>query len=197
MLAPRAGGHYQEETSASPGMTWFAWGEQIARVRGASRDRKGGVVRDKIAIVTNLWKTLIPLTTSPYSEDEGDKGRNVRLHLWPTDMQRVHLAMPATSPWCQGPVPRPGGSQEPALHSVAVDGGGRQAIGNQRESKQHHRRSGVKERGRTLSCTCKRALRSICRLLLLINGDVEQNPGPLLRGAQWNAGGLTPPKRLA
>ncbi|RNF00732.1 Tcoingi protein, partial [Trypanosoma conorhini] len=105
--------------------------------------------------------------------------------------------MPATSPRCQGPVPRPGGSQEPALYSVAVDWGGRQAIGNQRGSKQHHRRSGVNERGRRLSCTCKRALCSICRLLLLTSGDVEQNPGPLIRGAQWNVGGLTPPKRLA
>ncbi|RNF01281.1 uncharacterized protein Tco025E_08628 [Trypanosoma conorhini] len=49
---------------------------------------------------------------------------------------RTSLAMPATSPWCQGPVPRPGGSQEPALYSVAVDWGGRQAVDNQREREQ-------------------------------------------------------------
>ncbi|KAG8340221.1 hypothetical protein TRVL_08955 [Trypanosoma vivax] len=33
--------------------------------------------------------------------------------------------------------------------------------------------------------------------LLLISGDVERNPGPLLRGAQWNSGDLSRAKRVA
>ncbi|KAG8343696.1 hypothetical protein TRVL_05469 [Trypanosoma vivax] len=62
---------------------------------------------------------------------------------------------------------------------------------------QHHRHSGVNEVLQLLPCTCGRATLDARRLLLLINGDVERNPGPLLRGAQWNSGGLSRAKRVA
>ncbi|CCD20778.1 reverse transcriptase (RNA-dependent DNA polymerase), partial [Trypanosoma vivax Y486] len=61
---------------------------------------------------------------------------------------------------------------------------------------QHHRHSGVNEVVRILPCTCGRATLDARRLLLLISGDVERNPGPQIRGAQWNSGGLSQTKRL-
>ncbi|KAH8604627.1 hypothetical protein ERJ75_001700500 [Trypanosoma vivax] len=33
--------------------------------------------------------------------------------------------------------------------------------------------------------------------MLLLHGDVERNPGPKIRGAQWNSGGLSQAKRVA
>ncbi|KAG8340519.1 hypothetical protein TRVL_08657 [Trypanosoma vivax] len=54
---------------------------------------------------------------------------------------------------------------------------------------QHHRHSGVNEVARILPCTCGRAALDARRLL--ISGDVERNPGPQVRGAQWNSGGLS------
>ncbi|ORC81342.1 Tbingi protein [Trypanosoma theileri] len=46
--------------------------------------------------------------------------------------------------------------------------------------------------------TGRRAISSITRTrLLLSGGDVEENPGPSLRGMQWNPDGLTQAKRLA
>ncbi|KAH8619821.1 hypothetical protein ERJ75_000126900 [Trypanosoma vivax] len=62
---------------------------------------------------------------------------------------------------------------------------------------QHHRHSGVNEVVRILPCTCERATLAALRLLLLISGDVERNPGPQIRGAQWNSGGLFQAKRVA
>ncbi|KAH8616631.1 hypothetical protein ERJ75_000456400 [Trypanosoma vivax] len=62
---------------------------------------------------------------------------------------------------------------------------------------QHHRHSGVNEVVRILPCTCGRATLDARRTLLLISGDVERNPGPLIRGAQWNSGGLSRAKRAA
>ncbi|KAH8610639.1 hypothetical protein ERJ75_001081600 [Trypanosoma vivax] len=62
---------------------------------------------------------------------------------------------------------------------------------------QHHRHSGVNEVVRILPCTCGRATLDARRLLLLISGDVERNPGPQIRGAQWNSGGLSQAKRVA
>ncbi|CCD16992.1 unnamed protein product [Trypanosoma congolense IL3000] len=62
---------------------------------------------------------------------------------------------------------------------------------------QHHRHSGVNEVGRILPCTCGRATLDARRILLLVSGDVERNPGPMIRGAQWNAGGLSQAKRIA
>ncbi|KAH8616317.1 putative RNase H putative (RNA dependent DNA polymerase) [Trypanosoma vivax] len=62
---------------------------------------------------------------------------------------------------------------------------------------QHHRRSGVNEVVRILPCTCGRATLDARRLLLLISGDVERNPGPQIRGAQWNSEGPSQAKRVA
>ncbi|KAG8344808.1 hypothetical protein ERJ75_001317200 [Trypanosoma vivax] len=62
---------------------------------------------------------------------------------------------------------------------------------------QHHRHSVANEVVRILPCTCGRAASDVRRLLLLIGGDAERNPGPLIRGAQWNSGGLSQAKRVA
>ncbi|CCD19869.1 hypothetical protein, conserved (fragment), partial [Trypanosoma vivax Y486] len=62
---------------------------------------------------------------------------------------------------------------------------------------QHHRHSGVNEVVRILPCTRGRATLDARRLLLLVSGGVERNPGPLIRGAQWNSGGLSQAKRVA
>ncbi|KAH8608899.1 hypothetical protein ERJ75_001260900 [Trypanosoma vivax] len=62
---------------------------------------------------------------------------------------------------------------------------------------QHHRHSGVNEVVRILPCTRGRATLDARRLLLLIGGDVERNPGPLMRGAQWNSCGPSQSKRVA
>ncbi|CCD14270.1 unnamed protein product [Trypanosoma congolense IL3000] len=109
----------------------------------------------------------------------------------------ITLVTPATSTWCQGLVLRPGGSQAPALCPVRQDGGGQEAEGYQRGSMQHHRHYAVNEVGRILPCTCGRATLDARRILLLVSGDIERNPGPMIRGAQWNAGGLSQVKRIA
>ncbi|CCD19171.1 reverse transcriptase (RNA-dependent DNA polymerase) [Trypanosoma vivax Y486] len=62
---------------------------------------------------------------------------------------------------------------------------------------QHHRRSGLNEVVRTLPCACGCATLDARRLLLLLRGDVERNPGPQIRGAQWNSGRLSQAKRVA
>ncbi|KAH8618614.1 hypothetical protein ERJ75_000246000 [Trypanosoma vivax] len=62
---------------------------------------------------------------------------------------------------------------------------------------QHHRHSGENEVVRILPCTCGRATLDARRLLLLISGAVERNPGPQIRGAQWNSGRLSRAKRVA
>ncbi|KAH8607044.1 hypothetical protein ERJ75_001428700 [Trypanosoma vivax] len=53
----------------------------------------------------------------------------------------------------------------------------------------------VNEVARILPCTCGRATLDARRLLLLISGDVERNPGPPMRVAQWNSG-VSPSKRV-
>ncbi|CCD17397.1 unnamed protein product [Trypanosoma congolense IL3000] len=111
--------------------------------------------------------------------------------------KNISLVTPATSTWCQGLVLRLGGSQAPAICPVRKDGGGQEADGYQRGSMQHHRHSGVNEVGRILPCTCGRATLDARRILLLVSGDIERNPGPMIRGAQWNAGGLSQVKRIA
>ncbi|KAH8617231.1 hypothetical protein ERJ75_000394300 [Trypanosoma vivax] len=62
---------------------------------------------------------------------------------------------------------------------------------------QHHRHSGVNEVVRILPCTVGRATLGARYLTLLISGEVERNPGPQIRGAQWNSGGLSQAKRVA
>ncbi|KAH8612797.1 hypothetical protein ERJ75_000855900 [Trypanosoma vivax] len=62
---------------------------------------------------------------------------------------------------------------------------------------QRHRRSEANEVVRILPCACGRATLDARRLLVLISGDVERNPGAQIRGAQWNSGGLPWAKRVA
>ncbi|KAH8616307.1 hypothetical protein ERJ75_000495000 [Trypanosoma vivax] len=75
--------------------------------------------------------------------------------------------------------------------------GGQEADGYQRGRMHNHRHSGVNEVVRILPCTCGRATLDARRLLLLISGDVERNPGPQIRGAQWNSEGPSQAKRVA
>ncbi|KAH8619313.1 hypothetical protein ERJ75_000172300 [Trypanosoma vivax] len=107
------------------------------------------------------------------------------------------LLTPATSTWRQGLALCLGGAQAPAPCPVHQDLGGQEADGHQRGSMQHNRHSGVNEVVRILPCTCGRATLDARRLLLLISGDVERNPGPQMRGAQWNSVGLSQAKRVA
>nr|AEL79552.1 BES15S03c [Trypanosoma brucei brucei TREU927] len=104
--------------------------------------------------------------------------------------------MPATSTWCHGPVPRIiGGSQEPAAFlswgTLLCSGYG---IIQHRDQQ---RLAGTP----CFICrslgTCQRAISSIIRTKMLLSGDVEENPGPSLRGMQWNCAGLSQGKRLA
>ncbi|KAH8619398.1 hypothetical protein ERJ75_000169000 [Trypanosoma vivax] len=106
------------------------------------------------------------------------------------------MVTPPASPWCQGLVLCLGGSQAPAPCQVQQDWGGQEANGYQRRSMQHHRHSGENEVVRILPCACGRATSDARRLLLLISGDVERNPGPLIHGAQWNSGCLSQAKRI-
>ncbi|CCD20566.1 hypothetical protein, conserved, partial [Trypanosoma vivax Y486] len=62
---------------------------------------------------------------------------------------------------------------------------------------QHHRHSAVNEVVRILPCTCGRATLDARRIPLLTCGDVGCIPDPLIRGAQWNSGGLSQSKRVA
>ncbi|KAG8344845.1 hypothetical protein TRVL_04326 [Trypanosoma vivax] len=90
-----------------------------------------------------------------------------------------------------------GGSQAPAPYPVRQDWGGREADGSQRGSLQHHRHSRVNEFVRILPCARGRATLDARRLLVIISGDVERNPGPQIRGVQWNSGGLSQAKLVA
>ncbi|KAG8342010.1 hypothetical protein TRVL_07164 [Trypanosoma vivax] len=90
-----------------------------------------------------------------------------------------------------------GGSQAPAPSPVRHDWGVQGADGYERRSMQHLPHSGVNEVVRMLPCTCGRATLDARRLTLLVSGEVERNPGPLIRGAQWNSGGLSRAKRVA
>ncbi|KAH8609813.1 hypothetical protein ERJ75_001161200 [Trypanosoma vivax] len=92
---------------------------------------------------------------------------------------------------------RPGRRKAPAPCPVRKDWGEQEADGCKKGSAQHHRRSVANEVVRILPCTCGRAALDARRLLPLISVDVERNPGPLMRGAQWNSGGLSRAKRVA
>ncbi|KAH8609681.1 hypothetical protein ERJ75_001174900 [Trypanosoma vivax] len=63
---------------------------------------------------------------------------------------------------------------------------------------QHRRQRhvGVNEVLRLLACTCGRAALDVRRRLLRITGTVKRNPGPQIRGAQWNSVALSRAKRL-
>ncbi|KAH8610448.1 hypothetical protein ERJ75_001101100 [Trypanosoma vivax] len=107
------------------------------------------------------------------------------------------LLLPATSSWCQALVLCLGGNQAYTLFPVHQDLGGQETDDYQRRSTQKHRHSGRNEIPRILPCTWGRATLDARRLLLLISGDVERNPGPQIRGAQWNSGDLSSAKRVA
>ncbi|KAH8616738.1 hypothetical protein ERJ75_000448000 [Trypanosoma vivax] len=92
---------------------------------------------------------------------------------------------------------RSGGSQAPAPCPVRQDWGGQEADGYQKGSMQHRRHSGVNEVVRMLPCACGRATLDARRLTLLVSGDVERDPGPQMRGAQWGSGCLSAAKRVA
>ncbi|RHW72961.1 hypothetical protein DPX39_040077000 [Trypanosoma brucei equiperdum] len=98
--------------------------------------------------------------------------------------------MPATSTWCQGPVPRIiGGSQQPAaflsLGTLLCSGYGI------RQHRDQQRLAGTPFFICRSLGTCQRAISSIIRTKMLLSGDVEENPGPSLRGMQWNCAGLS------
>ncbi|CCD18828.1 putative Endonuclease reverse transcriptase [Trypanosoma vivax] len=107
------------------------------------------------------------------------------------------LLTPATSSWCQGLVLCVGERQAPAPCPVRQNWGGQEADGYQRGSARRHRPSGVNKVVRILPCTCGCAALDARRVLLLISGDVERNPGPQMRGAQWSSGGLSQVERVA
>ncbi|KAH8606405.1 putative Endonuclease reverse transcriptase [Trypanosoma vivax] len=62
---------------------------------------------------------------------------------------------------------------------------------------QYHGRLGANEIVRMHPCTRGRAVLDARRLPLLISGDVERNPGPQMRGAQWNSWDPSQAKRVA
>ncbi|CBH09339.1 hypothetical protein, unlikely [Trypanosoma brucei gambiense DAL972] len=104
--------------------------------------------------------------------------------------------MPATSMWCQGPVPHLiGGSQEPptflSCGTLLCSGYG---IIQHRDQQ---RLAGTPFFICRSLGTCQHAISSIIRAKMLLSGDVEENPGPSLRGMQWNWAGLSQGKRLA
>ncbi|RHW67292.1 hypothetical protein DPX39_000018900 [Trypanosoma brucei equiperdum] len=103
--------------------------------------------------------------------------------------------MPATSTWCQGPVPRIiEGYQEPAAFlswgTLLCSGYG---IIQHRDQQ---RLSGTPFFIFRSLDTCQRAISNAIRTKMLLSGDVEENPGPSLRGMQWNCAGLSQGKRL-
>ncbi|ORC89309.1 BES15S03c, partial [Trypanosoma theileri] len=121
---------------------------------------------------------------SPYTEEPtGMYNTNLTLgafHSMP--FYKAHsLAMPATSTWCQGPVLRiVGGSQEPATFFFWKT---RWPLGyGVRQHRDQPCRAGAEIYPRRSWGTCRRAISSITRTRLLLSGDVEENPGPSLRG---------------
>ncbi|KAH8603524.1 hypothetical protein ERJ75_001813000 [Trypanosoma vivax] len=92
---------------------------------------------------------------------------------------------------------RSGGSQASPAYPVRYDWGGQEADGYHRGRMQQHRHSAVSEVVRILPCPCGRAALDARRLLLPISVDVERNPGPQMRRAQWNSGGLSQARRVA
>ncbi|KEG06120.1 hypothetical protein DQ04_15851000, partial [Trypanosoma grayi] len=104
--------------------------------------------------------------------------------------------MPATPSWHQGPVPRiVGGSQAPATFAIWKTLRCQAYSITQYESQP--RPTGAQRYPCRSWGACYRAVSSIIRTKLLLSGNVEENPGPTLRGMQWNSAGLTQAKRLA
>ncbi|CCD19432.1 hypothetical protein ERJ75_000128200 [Trypanosoma vivax] len=110
------------------------------------------------------------------------------MHPFPRDLGHLNAAPGSSSL---------SGMKSGCATPVRQDCGGQQAHEYQKGRVPHHRQSGVNEVLRILPCTCGRAALDARRLLLLISGNVECNPGPQIRGAQWNSGGLSQAKRVA
>ncbi|KEG06394.1 Tbingi protein, partial [Trypanosoma grayi] len=103
--------------------------------------------------------------------------------------------MPATSSWHQGPVPRiAGGSQAPA--TFATWRTLRRPTYGITQYQGLPRLAGTQYYPCRSWGACYRAIGSIIRTRSLLSGNVEENPGPALRGMQWNPAGLTQAKRL-
>ncbi|EPY32652.1 hypothetical protein STCU_02786 [Strigomonas culicis] len=113
------------------------------------------------------------------------------------------VAKPATLSWCYGSVPRMGEAKrlQPRVRLRLQSG----ATGKQEDGLDVAREPGpMTKRDQPSRYTWLRVTPSrayditiiIVRMLLLMCGDVERNPGPTLIGAQWNVGGLTLAKRI-
>ncbi|KEG07411.1 BES15S03c [Trypanosoma grayi] len=104
--------------------------------------------------------------------------------------------MPATPSRHQGPAPPiAGGSQAPATFATWRTLR-RQACGIA-ECQDPPRLAGTQYCPCRSWGACHRAVSSITHTKLLLSGNVEENPGPTLRGMQWNSAGLTQVKCLA
>ncbi|ORC85238.1 Tbingi protein [Trypanosoma theileri] len=104
--------------------------------------------------------------------------------------------MPVAPTWCQGPAVRIlKGSEGPATFFFLEDP---LALRPRRCTAQGPAASYRAEiYPRRSWGTCRRAISSITRTRLLPSGVVEENPGPSLRGMQWNSAGLIQAERLA
>ncbi|KEG09120.1 BES15S03c [Trypanosoma grayi] len=103
--------------------------------------------------------------------------------------------MPAAASWHQGPVPRIAGeNQAPAMFAIwrALR---RQACGITQHQGQPRLAWTQCYLSRSWGACC-RAVRSIIHTKFLLGGNVKENPGPTLRGMQWNSAGLTQAKRF-
>ncbi|ORC82019.1 BES15S03c, partial [Trypanosoma theileri] len=115
----------------------------------------------------------------------------------PATVRQSMWVMPVTPSWCQGPELRiVGGSQGPATFFFWKT---RWPLGyGVRQYRGTPRRAGAEIYPRRSWGTCRRAISSFTRTRLPLNGGgVEENPGPSLRGMQWNPAGLIQAKRLA
>ncbi|KEG06980.1 BES15S03c [Trypanosoma grayi] len=104
--------------------------------------------------------------------------------------------MPATPSWHQGPAPRiVGGSRAPA--TFATWRTLRRPAYGITQYQDPPRLAGTQYYPCRFWGACYRAISSIIRTKLLLSGNVEENPGPTLRGVQWNSAGQTQVKCLA
>ncbi|SCU65154.1 uncharacterized protein TEOVI_000533400 [Trypanosoma equiperdum] len=105
--------------------------------------------------------------------------------------------MPVTSSWCQGSVPCLRNRSQAAV-----------AISSLRERLQRRGYGIVQLWGKQSHAerqhyillslgTCSRTISGIIRAEILLSGDVEETPGLVFRGAQWDCSGHTQGKQLA
>ncbi|KEG08266.1 hypothetical protein DQ04_07581000, partial [Trypanosoma grayi] len=104
--------------------------------------------------------------------------------------------MPAAPLRQHGPAPRiVGGSQAPA--TFATWRTLRREVCGVAQYQDPPRLAGTQDYIRRSWGACYRAVSSVIRTNLLLSGNAEENPGPTLRGMQWNSAGLTQAKRIA